>query len=283
MRKSIRAALVVVATLAATTVALWGSPASASPAPSSLQTMSKDFYGNAPGGITATLACPSGSRMVGGGGGHAQILAITPSRGFTAVTVLAALIYPAPSNFLSVWIVCAPANQFTDVVTVTTTDHTHTAGFRRGLSRCPAGRYAFGGGGYYQSGGLGVLGAAYNNVSNTPSADGTAWTFSGVAPEKNDDLVIITQCAPRVGRDHIVQAGFVAGSSSTANGYADCPAGFTVIDGGFYLSNPDGTEATPGNVIYSLPVNRGNGITGWFVSGNVATNLKVVALAQCIF
>lgn len=168
---------------------------------------------------------------------------------------------------------------------MTTNNHTIRPGaFSRGISRCPSGMYAFGGGGYFNPG-ASVEGSAYNNVANAPSADGTAWTFSGVAPYGigDDTLVTVTQCAPKAGRDFLVQAGTpVQSANSSISSYADCPAGYTAMAGGFYISNPDGSEATPGNVEWSVPAAHAPGISSWYVNGFAPVNTKMVALAQCI-
>lgn len=284
MKKLVGTALVVIGMLLALPMA--SASALASPGPSGLQIYSRYFYSTTfPGGIVGTLACPSGSRLVSSGSGAAQILAATPVQNFTAVTIVAGAAYPAPDNFALVSITCAPADQFADVRTVKTVEPGIRPGvFSRGISRCPSGMYAFGGGGYFSSSSsTDVQGSAYNNVSNTPSADGTAWTFSGVAPPASSTLVTVTQCAPKVGRDLIVQAGVLSQvHNAISNVYADCPAGYTAVSGGFYISNPDGSEATPGNALWSVPAARSASITSWYASGYTRINTKMVALAQCI-
>jgi len=109
MKKLIRIGLAVAAAVTGMLFALPALSASASPIPSGLQTFSRYFYSTSvPGGVNATLACPSGYRLVGSGAGHAQVLAETPVQNFTAVTVAAAVSDPAPNNFAYVSITCAP-------------------------------------------------------------------------------------------------------------------------------------------------------------------------------
>jgi hypothetical protein len=135
---------------------------------------------------------------------------------------------------------CAPTSQFSDVITVQTNDHRFSPGtFGQGISRCPAGYYAFDGGGYFSSEGT-VLGAASGNSTNTPSADGNAWTYAGVAPAGvRTTLVTVTQCAPRTGHDFLVQFGNVSTSSATeTSSSVDCPSGYTAIAGGLLRLRP---------------------------------------------
>jgi hypothetical protein len=85
-----------------------------------------------------------------------------------------------------------------------------------------------------------------------------------------------------------MQAGILSqDANSYVSGYATCPAGYTAISGGFYISNPDGSEATPGNVIWSVPATNGPASQAgtndsWYVAGTAPVNTKVVALAQCV-
>jgi hypothetical protein len=210
-----------------------------------------------------------------------------PNQDFTAVDAYGFTL--ASPAFVFVPLLCAPISQVGDVVTVRTTFHGGTAGtgsFKHGAGWCPAGRYVFGGAGYFVGTDGRFKPAAFNNVSNAPSANGTGWTFAGVAPDSGDLLVIVQQCAPKVGRDFLVQTGFLVqpGSSGRVSGYSTCPSGYTPIAGGYHISNPDGSEATPGNVTYSEATNRNaSHFDSWFVSGGADVGKKVAALVQCIF
>jgi hypothetical protein len=103
-----------------------------------------------------------------------------------------------------------------------------------------------------------------------------------VAGSGTNTLTVITQCAPRTGHDFVVQFGPVStGSDSVTSAYADCPAGWTAVAGGFYVSNPNGSEASPAAVIWSVPASH-NERSSWFASGFAPVNTKVVTLAQCL-
>jgi hypothetical protein len=147
MKKLIRIVLAITMLVAGLMFALPASQASASPEPSSLLTYSYRIYAPDPlhPGVTGTFRCPSGYRVVNAGAGNAQILAESPDQSFTTVTVVAAAYQPAPSNFAYVELTCAPASQFTDVKYSTTGDQSLKSGvFRREVTWCPAGMYAFG-------------------------------------------------------------------------------------------------------------------------------------------
>jgi hypothetical protein len=285
MKKVMRIGVIAaIATTGLVAAVLPVSPASAAPAAGSLVTLSRYVYGSTNTGVSGTLNCPAGYRLVGSGGGNAQILAETPTADFTGATIIAAVFQQPPANFAYLTITCAPASQFTDVIVVQTNDHRLAAGsFAREVSRCPAGYYAFGGGGYFSSSGVGQQGAAYSNSSNAPSADGNAWTFSGVIPVGANTATVITQCAPRTGRDWVVQFGPASTDpNSVTSAYVDCPSGYRAVAGGFYVSNPNGSEAFPAAVIWSVPANHIAGINSWYASGYAPVNTKVVALAQCL-
>ncbi len=261
--------------------------ASATPVPSNLVTKSQYFNGVPGSSIRAILPCPSGYRLVGSGGGYGIILGETPVNNFTAVQLSAFILYDVPNNSAYAEIKCAPANQFADVITISSTEHSLKPNqINRGIVTCPSGMYAFGGGGYFSSSGSDIQGSAYN-ASNSPSADGRSWTYSGVGPENmnsNSTLVTLTQCAPKVGRDVLIQSGTPLQSiTSFASVYADCPAGYTALSGGFYASNPNGTEVLGYSPIWSVPASRQQpSASSWFAGGYAPANTKLVSLAQCI-
>lgn len=286
MKRLISLGLLVAMTAATGALAvLPASPASAAPDRASVVTLTLRVFPENPNNLVAhgTLHCPAGDRLVGSGGGNGDIRAVFPTPDFTGATIFAVLLRPS-SEFAFLTITCAPASQFSDVTVAQTSDHRVRPGnFARGVSRCPAGYYAFGGGGYFSSSGSGQQPSAFSNSSNAPSADGNAWTFSGVAPPGTNTLTVVTQCAPRTGRDFVVQFGPVStGANSVTSAYVDCPAGFTAVTGGFYVSNPDGSEAFPTTVTWSVPASHIAGISSWFASGYAPVNTKVVALAQCL-
>jgi len=220
---------------------------------------------------------PAGYRLVGSGGGHAQFGAEAPTADLSGATISAAVIDASPNNFAYIVIYCEPSAQFTDVVTVEVRDHSVRAGsFSSGIARCPAGYYAFGGGGYF---GPSFMSAAYSNASNGPGAAFDSWTFSGVTPSGANTMVTTTQCAPKIGRNFVAQFGNVSTSNNQfTSSYVNRPSGWTAIAGGFYASNPNGTEAFPSSVVWSVPASNGS----WYASGATNPGNKIVALAQCV-
>jgi hypothetical protein len=84
-------------------------------------------------------------------------------------------------------------------------------------------------------------------------------------------------------RDFIASSATRSVAGNFVGGFADCPAGWTAISGGIYLSNADGSEA-PGKSIWSIPSSRTGPNSSWFASGRAdsAVNTKTVTLAQCI-
>jgi hypothetical protein len=278
--------------IAAVAVAVIGLPAAASAAPtgSGIVFASGSFVSIAGEPITGTVTCPSGYRMVGSGGsslfgGDVEFTALAPTADFAGARFVAAVVQPPLDGqrpTMRVTAYCAPAAQFTDVVTVRTADHRFRPGqFAESVGRCPAGYYAFGGGGYYASGGFGFLGAARSNSSNSPSADGTGWVYAGTMPASANEMVTVIQCAPRSGRDVVVQFGNVAPNPfGEISSFVDCPAGYTAIAGGFYASNTNGSVVNGAAVTDS---DRGGRPGRWFVLGYTQANTKLVALAQCVF
>jgi hypothetical protein len=280
MNKAFRSALV--AASAAPLLVGLSTAASAAPTPSGLVTVSQAF--SSPSTVVqATLNCPAGDRLVGSGGGNAQLLAEAPTGNFTGATIAAAPL-TAPSGFAYLTIICAPTSQFNDVTVSETRDHGTKAGqFTQDVVRCPAGYYAFGGGGFFSNSGTGFMPSGFNNVTNTPSADGNGWTFAGVAPPSANTMEIDVQCAPRTGHDTLVQFGNTSTNVNTVvSSYADCPSGYTAVAGGFYISNPNGSVGTPGNAIWTLPTSHSAGISSWYASGYAPVGTKMVALAQCL-
>lgn len=101
-----------------------------------------------------------GSGVSTTGIGLAAISALAPMADLTGASFLTTIISPRidPSRSGTMTIRCAPASQFADVIVVQTNDHTIRPGtFSQGISRCPAGYYGFGGGGFYR-GSTGFMG-----------------------------------------------------------------------------------------------------------------------------
>jgi hypothetical protein len=290
MKKLFQLALAGTAAATAAVIGLPATPALAAPVGSSVISASRTFVSDSNGRtITGTVNCPSGYRMVGSGGAsifNADIVftAMAPTSDFTGARFVATVIQPPLDGHeaaMQLIVYCAPVAQFTDVIVVQTSDHRARPGqFFEGIGRCPAGYYAFGGGGYFSVSGSGFLGAAGSNSTNGPSADGNAWTFSGIVPSSANEQVTLIECAPRTGRDFVVQFGdVVTNPFREATSFVDCPAGYTAVSGGFYASNLDGSVVNGASV---KQTDRGGGTGRWFIAGFTQANTKLVALAQCV-
>ena len=182
--------------------------------PADVHTVYQRFYGyptqaNPGVSVTGVAACPSGTRLVGMGAGNGTVGALSPVQNFTAVRMTGVVTWPSPTyggNFIQVELLCAPAGQFTDVKTVQVVDHrarNQRGHYLRDVAKCPGGYYAFGGGGYFSNNtGAAESGfeSAYWIIGNGPTPDGTGWAFTGQAPYDAESMVVVTQCAPRVGQ-----------------------------------------------------------------------------------
>jgi hypothetical protein len=272
-------------TAATTLIGLPASPASAAPDPSGLVTLTQTFRPAINASVvTGSLACPAGYRLVGSGGGSDFIGALVPMLPHFEGATISVDTVLGDSALLT--IICAPADQFTDVKVTQLADFgVHPGDFRQGVIRCQPGYYAFGGGGYFTTADDNRILWDANHGTNAPTADGNGWTFAGLAPSVAHKLVVVTQCAPRTGRDFLVQFGNSARDSNTLTGsYADCPAGYTAIAGGFYISNSDGSVSDSATPIWSVPTSHAaTGRSSWFAAAASPAGTKVVALAQCAF
>jgi hypothetical protein len=278
-----RIALITTAMATAVVAGSSASPAAAAISPVGLTTESQNFFA-APGqtAVEGSVTCPAGTSVVAAAGGGVILDTLRPVGGFL---VNATGRITATGDALTVTAICAPVQRLGTVTSVTQEFPSNGAAFRHGFVQCPAGFYAYGGGGFYRNSLHGTSPNGHNMVSNAPSADGTKWTFAGTDNVLSDTMVITTQCAqmasPR--RDFIVQSGAKSVSGNFVGGFADCPAGWTAISGGVYLSNANGSEA-PGRTAWSIPASRPGGISSWFASGlaDSAVSTKTVTLAQCI-
>ncbi|MEA2588583.1 MAG: hypothetical protein QOH66_1510 [Actinomycetota bacterium] len=280
-----RITLMAMVTAMAVVVGSSASPAAAAINPVGLTKESLNFF--APPGQTAvggSVTCPAGTFVVAAAGGGVVLDTLRPVGNFTEVNATGRI--TARGDALTVTALCAPVRQLGNVTSVSKEFPSNGATFRHGFVQCPAGFYAYGGGGHYTNSLHGTSPNGINMVSNSPSADGTKWTFAGTDNVLSDSMVITTQCAqmasPR--RDLIIQHGTPTVPNNFVGGFADCPAGWTAISGGVYLTNANGSEA-PGRTIWSIPFSRPGGISSWFASGQAdsAVNTKTNTLAQCIF
>lgn len=278
-------ALIAMVTATAVVAGSSASPAGAAINPVGLDKESQNFFPQ-PGhtAVEGTVTCPAGMFVVAAAAGGVLLDTLRPVGNFTEVNATGRI--TAPGDALTVTATCAPVGQLGVVTSVTKEFPSNGAAFRHGFVQCPAGFYAYGGGGHYTNSLHGNSPNGINMVSNSPGADGTKWTFAGTDNVLSDSMEITAQCAqmasPR--RDLIIQSGTPTVPNNFVGGFADCPAGWTAISGGVYLSNANGSEA-PGQTIWSIPFSRAGGISSWFASGqaNSAVNTKTNTLAQCIF
>ena len=277
-------ALIAMVTATAVVAGSSASPAKAAINPVGLYKESQNFFPQ-PGqtAVEGTVGCPAGTFVVAAAGGGVILDTLRPVGNFTEVNATGRI--TARGDALTVTATCAPARQLGTVTSVTKEFPSNGAAFRHAFVQCPAGFYAYGGGGHYTNSLHGNSPNGINMVSNSPGADGTKWAFAGTDNVLSDSMEITTQCAqmasPR--RDLIIQSGTPTVPNNFVGGFADCPAGWTAISGGVYLSNANGSEA-PGRTAWSIPFSRPGGISSWFASGvaDSAVNTKTVTLAQCI-
>lgn len=286
------ARIVLIGTVAAAgmVVGSSASPAAAAISPVGLVTESRQFFA-APGrtAVEGSVTCPAGTVVVAAAAGGVILGTLRPVGNFssqgTGFSVNATGQITASGDALTVTATCAPLSRLGNVTSRTKEVPSGGRAFRRDFVQCPAGYYAFGGGGHYENSLHGNSPNGINMVANAPSADGTKWTFAGTNNVLSDTLVITTQCAqmasPR--RDRIVQAGAPSVPNNFVGDFADCPVGWTAISGGVYLSNANGSEA-PGRTAWSIPANRHGVLSSWYALGqaNSAVNTKTNTLAQCI-
>ncbi|MBF9129212.1 hypothetical protein I0C86_09520 [Plantactinospora sp. S1510] len=279
------ARIAVLAMVAVAAVAVGpASPAAAAISPVGLTQESRNFFA-APGQtvVEGTVTCSAGTKVVAAAAGGVILDTLRPAGNFTLVNATGRI--TAPGDALTVTATCAPVGRLGVVTSLTKEFPSNGSAFRHDFLQCPAGFYAYGGGGHYVNSLHGTSANGRNMVANAPSADGTKWTFAGTDSVLTDSMVITVQCAqmasPR--RDHIVQVGVATVPGNFVGDFANCPAGWTAVSGGVYLSNLNGSEA-PGRTIWSIPATRAGGISSWYASGqaNSAVNTKTNTLAQCI-
>jgi hypothetical protein len=259
------------------------SPAAAAITPIGLDIESRNFF-VVPGqtAIEGSVTCPFGTSVVAAAAGGVLLDTVRPVAG-TIVSATGRI--NATGDALTVTAVCAPVQRLGLVREAVKEFHSDGRAFRSGVVTCDEGFYAFGGGGFYQNSRHGTSSNGHNMVANAPSADGRGWTFAGTDNVLSDTLVVTARCAqmasPR--RDFIAQSATRSVANNFVGGFADCPAGWTAISGGVYLSNANGSEA-PGESIWSIPSSRRGANSSWFAAGRAdsAVNTKTVTLAQCV-
>ncbi|HEY6798458.1 MAG TPA: hypothetical protein VI248_27580 [Kineosporiaceae bacterium] len=283
--------------------------------PTAIQTIYQRFYGyptqNNPWvQVTGTANCPSGTRVVGVGAGNGTVTALAPTQNFTAAQMVGAVTWPSPTyggNFIQVQLLCAPAGQLADVKTAQVNDHRAVnqrgpgGKYLRDVAQCPGGYYAFGGGGYFTGNASGFEGA-YWIIGNGPTPDGSGWAFTAQAPPDGQTMVVEAQCAPRAGQTFLNLTGTSTVPEPDPNNrtyeqrtaYADCPAGYTPISGGWYIATaPLSQQAYPvdaqnyiGTTSWSVggpqTSDSSTGRLAWYANATVMAGDSLEVLVQCI-
>jgi hypothetical protein len=293
-----RAAIAAIGGMALATTALTAAPSLAAPSPTGVQITFESIEPTpdpTPSNPTLPMhfqggTCPGD--MVTGVGGGDNLRATTVSDDSTQVTVDGAATFGgAPS--MTIETVCAPSSQFTDVKFSRVTDHGITQfTYNREVATCPAGFYAFGGGGGFLNSAGTWLGATLVQ-ENGPTLDGRSWAFTGFAPSGTGQLEVDTHCAPNTGRNVVVTAATAAATAAQPNvtAYANCPAGFQEIAGGFHTVNADNSTYIPvANVTppsashWSIPVPSSSDLhrPSWFANVNAPAGKHVLVTVQCV-
>ena len=277
------ARIAIVAAVAATAlVAIAASPAEARvPSnPGQIRTVWTVVYGTTNTTVHGTVACPAGTQVVSPGADQAYISSLAPTPDFRSVEAVGQIKNAAPSNYMIIFAYCAADNLFNGITSSSVTLYGYPNPLRTGVAWCPAGFFAFGGGGYLMAPDGSQSLTAAKMVSNAVSASGQGWTF-GLNTASTGPMVINTRCAPAQGT--WVKSANVILSPSGSSVDADCGPFYLAISGGVYLAKADGSgRETYGRVTQSLML----GSSRWQVSGysDAQTNpgAKLVALAQCV-
>jgi hypothetical protein len=234
------------------------------------------------------VSCPAGMKVVSAGAGNAQLASLTTTEDGNGAYASGVLTNPG-ATYLPLQADCVPAADLvgSTVRSVTVRDHRKPSGsyaLASATVRCPAGSYAFGGGGYFTTQ-SGVSMYPVSMQANAPTEDGTGWTFAAYARRGDDSLVVRTQCAPAPTSSFLVSATYpipTTGSHS-ASGYANCPAGHLPLSGGSYIANPADIRST---MSYSEAVrNPAPYLSGWYASATVpaaATGAALHVIARCL-
>lgn len=239
--------------------------------------------------VSANVPCPAGSKVVGSGSGPHQVTTF-PSKDSSQATVVGYVAYNDNPYHVGE-IVCAPASQFSNVTVQKASPAVTPLTWTRNVVMCPAGSYAFGGGGGFFSAGQ-IMVREMDTQSNGPTLDGRGWEFTGFVPSSASTLQLITHCAPRTGHDLLATAYTPAQTANAQNvtTYAYCPPGYQVIAGGFHVLNADGTpfvpvpNQLPSVLNWSIPVppSDGNGSSWYANMALLPANTRLLVTAQCV-
>jgi hypothetical protein len=240
--------------------------------------------------IHRTVSCPAGLRVVGSGSGPLAGTTL-PSDDLSSVIVDGVVVNGSFPALVSEN-VCAPASQLSGTTESIVTDHAVRPGsYYREVASCPAGSYAFGGGGSFGAAGSGSL-ETTDVQENSPTSDGSGWEFTAWAPDGAGYLTVLTHCAHKTGHDFMAHAVTDLGQANplqTVTAYATCPAGYQVISGGYRLEYANGLTfpargAQPAIVAWTIPVanSPAAGGSAWYANVSVPVDSRVIVSAQCV-
>ena len=159
--------------------------------------------------VEGSVSCPAGAFVVAAAGGGVVLDTLRPVGNFTVGNATGRI--TARGDALTVTAICAPVSRLGNVTSVTKEFPSNGAAFRHGFVQCPAGFYAYGGGGHYINSRHGTSPNGINMVSTrrprtARSGPSPAPTTSSVTPWRSP------RSAPRW------QARGVTSSSSPALG-----------------------------------------------------------------
>lgn len=291
LRPALAATLAASAAIGAGLAAAW--PASADAG--AIQYVSKIISGPPGHTMLGTVDCPAGTFVVSASASNvaalppgplrSPITSLTPLRNsrtspglanYTAVVVTGVFGTAAPGTLSSVKVqaACAPAARLSNATSREISIAPTGFGVSRGTVYCPAGMRAFGGGGHYLASDNHITKGA-EMYENSVTADGTGWTFRGVARASTDRLIVTTQCAPLVG-SYLPAASVPAPQQAPGYVGVRCAIGYTVLSGGVTFAHQDHTEGT-GGVSETWTSAGGVGVGGVSFDGS-----QLIARAQCV-
>jgi hypothetical protein len=251
-------------------------PASAAINPRTLTTAQVRVDGAGSDGLSSgNVACPSGSKVIAAGLGHARMTGLIPRPDFNGVVASGAPQGTGADQFMVIQVTCAPADQLAGFTQKQVTFPFNGSVVRRGIVSCPAGTYAIGGGGMMFTS-RGTISASVPMVANTPTADGSGWQVTALDARQTDTLTVNTQCAPR-DTSTLRQATFDVNTSLSNE--IDCGITGLSLGAGLSVVGPDGIEAQDGSITQLTQL----GTRGWFTAGTSATvNSHLIVRIRCV-
>lgn len=287
--KLLRMATLAAAATAVSLLAIPSSPASAGvPSdPANITLVSGYAYGLKGQVVKARAQCPPGMSVVSTDmGNNAGINSLVPTADFTAVEGTGVVQYDAPDNWIWLAANCAPNSLFTGVTSATTqVGGAAWPTIRSSVAWCPAGYFAFAGGGYFSNAQGSTSFNAYRMVNNGPSAtfNGQGWTYGSSTFLAGDVMVIRTRCAPTAAHGNYIKQANVKLTASATYAIVDCGPGYFAISGGVYIAKADGSgRETYGTVTYSESLGGPLWYVAGFADSQTPATAKLVATAQCI-